>query len=1336
LSRAGWRRVALAAVLGATGIGALAALGVGPLAPALVDHFADGAKVWRLGRLELDGVSGGSLGDLRIARATLRDEDGIWLEAENLRLAWRPFALLDRRVDVVAARAESIEVLRRPQLSAPGPDNGDFAVRLATVEIGALDLAEGVAGAAASFTFSGALAARGADIGTARLDLARRDGGAERMSLSWTNGETARLDAHLDAPEGSALAALIGAPAEATASGERGNYALAAEIAGAEAAHARLSSSRQGWRLDARADLSAAPALADISSVIGTGATLSASGAPLTDAGAPFTARLESARIAVDVAGALTRGFELARPADANATLDGRVIGLDGGRLELSGRLSAGQDRLAFRGQARALALAQAGVAVSGEGDGHARLDRRGFSFMARLVDLEPSSGPDQAQAMLKGASLSIEGGRPRAGPGFEIDRLEIDGPKLSLSGRGAITGPRPEIGGVWRVKDLSIVLDDWRGAAAGRWQMGGAEGAPWTLDLEGRGENVRADGEVAAQLIGASPTIDARLVLADAILVRSARLSSPRLRAGATGAIRDDIAMLSLEASARGPLKIADARLDGAADWIGRASGPLAALTIAGSARLPTAEIGGLTLSNARVDVTLRPRGAPGAIALDAAIPGGQLVANAQLRVDGETLALDDLIFDYAGIGGSGRALFGPRGAEAAARFAGASPAILGGAAISGRLDASPDGQIDAAAEASGGALAEAGVERLTLSGSGPFEQLAFRGDARGPGLSARARGTLSQEGEALLFRVEGGGAIDGAPFRLVSPASICILRGRIDADADLALGDGRATLRLRDDGRLFAASARLDALPLAPLSRFAGEELSGSADGAMQLSAGPSGVAGEADIRFDDLSLAARAREPIDAVLRATLLNGRLEARGTATSASGLSAALSAEGRVLTTASPLRIARDLQAPFTARWNVSGPAEALWSVFGTLDQAVSGRIEGEGALRLVGDRFGGEGALTLSQGGFEDRITGIRLSGIEAELAFDEAGALLRRFDARDAGGGRVVAKGRIGADETGALEIGLNSVRLLNRPDARARADAALTLTWTGAAARLAGKINIAEATLLPPDLPDADIPLIEVTEINRPPELRARLPAPARSASLPVRLDIAVSAPGRVFTRGRGLDAEWSLDARLGGSLSDPRIVGEANLLRGAFNLAGGRFQLDRGIVRFDGAPLDAEVDISATAEARELTATVNIEGPIATPEVRLSSTPALPEDEILPLLLFGRNAQDLSPLEAAQLAASLANFSGQAAFDIAGAARRAIDLDRLDVRQEEGGILVTGGRYLTRDVYLEVSRGALGATNSAVEWRVRPRLFLISTFNGEGDQRVAVRWRREY
>src|SRR5690606_35640717 len=307
-------------------------------------------------------------------------------------------------------------------------------------------------------------------------------------------------------------------------------------------------------------------------------------------------------------------------------------------------------------------------------------------------------------------------------------------------------------------------------------------------------------------------------------------------------------------------------------------------------------------------------------------------------------------------------------------------------------------------------------------------------------------------------------------------------------------------------------------------------------------------------------------------------------------------------------------------------------------------------------------------------------------------------------------------------------------------DRPDAFARASGELTLAWEGARSSFSGDLNIAEASIDIASNPDAGIPTLDVIEINRP-DMEDEVAASDDEAA-PTRrngsttLDVRVRAPGRVFTRGRGVDAEWSLDLRLGGTASHPLVYGTAESIRGTITLSGQPFTVENATITFDGDPLDARIDLAAVRDTADLSATMRLTGTARDPEIAFSSDPALPEDEILPQILFGRGVADLSAFEAARLASSLAALSGRASLDLVDAARAAAGLDRFAVRQDEsGGFLVAGGVYLTRDVYVEVARTGLGQAQTRLEWTMRPRLVLITTFQGNGDQRVSLRWRRE-
>jgi translocation and assembly module TamB len=57
-------------------------------------------------------------------------------------------------------------------------------------------------------------------------------------------------------------------------------------------------------------------------------------------------------------------------------------------------------------------------------------------------------------------------------------------------------------------------------------------------------------------------------------------------------------------------------------------------------------------------------------------------------------------------------------------------------------------------------------------------------------------------------------------------------------------------------------------------------------------------------------------------------------------------------------------------------------------------------------------------------------------------------------------------------------------------------------------------------------------------------------------------------------------------------------------------------------------------------------------------------------------------------------------------------------------------------VSGGKYLTDNVYLELTGGGREGPSAQVEWRVKRNLSILSRIGGIDAGRLAVRWRRDY
>jgi translocation and assembly module TamB len=283
-----------------------------------------------------------------------------------------------------------------------------------------------------------------------------------------------------------------------------------------------------------------------------------------------------------------------------------------------------------------------------------------------------------------------------------------------------------------------------------------------------------------------------------------------------------------------------------------------------------------------------------------------------------------------------------------------------------------------------------------------------------------------------------------------------------------------------------------------------------------------------------------------------------------------------------------------------------------------------------------------------------------------------------------------------------------------------------------------RLAGALTIDRADVSARTPTPSGVVAMDVVEINRPVDLGGGLAAPVKRGGTGIALDVSLKAPRRIFLRGKGLDVELSLDAHVGGTTSNPNLSGAARVVRGEYDFAGKRFAFDeRGVVYLATSPSNIRLDLSATRDDPSLTAVVRIRGTAAKPEITLTSTPTLPNDEVLSQVLFGRSASQLSPLEAAQLAAALSSLARGGGFDVIGNLKTLAGLDRLSLGGGgASGVTVSGGKYLTEDVYLELTGGGRDGAAAQVEWRVGRSLSIISKVAGQGDGKLAVRWRKDY
>ncbi|MEM7642155.1 MAG: translocation/assembly module TamB domain-containing protein [Pseudomonadota bacterium] len=399
--------------------------------------------------------------------------------------------------------------------------------------------------------------------------------------------------------------------------------------------------------------------------------------------------------------------------------------------------------------------------------------------------------------------------------------------------------------------------------------------------------------------------------------------------------------------------------------------------------------------------------------------------------------------------------------------------------------------------------------------------------------------------------------------------------------------------------------------------------------------------------------------------------------------------------------------------------------------------------VNGPPALNSVSGTVSTSGAaisLPTLRNGFEDIDATVVLNAGRAQI---DLGAALQS-------GGRVTVTGPVtlSAPFDGSLAIGVD-VRLEDPAlyTTRVVGDVAISGPLAGGAL-ISGGLTI--------DGAEISVPSSGITAIGAIPELEhVGVPRPVRrtleragqldsdgngaegGGGGPVYgLDLFVDAPGRIFIRGRGLDAELGGRLDLAGTTANPIAAGGFSLVRGRLDLLSQRFDLDEGAITFQG-DFVPNIRLVANTSTDALDASIIIEGPADEIEVRFESTPEVPEEEILAQIFFGRNLSELSAFQALQLANSVAVLAGRGSGGVLNNIRSSAGLDDLDVTTNDDGVVgVRAGRALTENIYTDVLIDQDGGAELSLNLDIREGLTLRGSTNEQSETSLGIFFERDY
>ena len=226
--------------------------------------------------------------------------------------------------------------------------------------------------------------------------------------------------------------------------------------------------------------------------------------------------------------------------------------------------------------------------------------------------------------------------------------------------------------------------------------------------------------------------------------------------------------------------------------------------------------------------------------------------------------------------------------------------------------------------------------------------------------------------------------------------------------------------------------------------------------------------------------------------------------------------------------------------------------------------------------------------------------------------------------------------------------------------------------------------------------------------------------------KTSRFPVRLDIKLVAPNRIFVRGRGVDAEFGGSMELSGTTTAPEPLGEFRLIRGRMDLLTKRVNIAQGRLVFLGTA-DPEISLKADVSGQDGdTLYIDITGRVSKPLLNLTSDSGRPSEEVLAQVLFGKAMEGLSPTQAILLVNALRTF-GSPKPSVMERIRATSGLDDLDIDQSQNGeVAVSAGKYLNDNAYIEFKIDATGTSQTRLNLDLTKRVkgFISQSITGDG------------
>ena len=378
-------------------------------------------------------------------------------------------------------------------------------------------------------------------------------------------------------------------------------------------------------------------------------------------------------------------------------------------------------------------------------------------------------------------------------------------------------------------------------------------------------------------------------------------------------------------------------------------------------------------------------------------------------------------------------------------------------------------------------------------------------------------------------------------------------------------------------------------------------------------------------------------------------------------------------------------------------------------------------------------------GFINVDRTEYKYKTYGIKLKDISAKLVAQNSNITISDFVAKDVSSNAVTGAGKLSMlhDVPFTVNLTTDKFNFISTPYLQGEIGGKLTISGNNQKALAKGSFGLGPMEFKIPEHFSDNIPTLNITETLNQNIIIYTTP----EKPYILELDIDLLAKQQVYVRGWGVNTLLVGDLKIKNEINDPYIFGRLRSSRGTYQEFGKVLTVKEGVLIFDG-PISPSPYLNivgvTTVDGEEIR--LILSGSIFKPDVKIESGGSSSPEEALSKLLFGKNPDSITTMQALALADGMRRISGHGGgFDPMGLGRKILGVDDISIKNNEDTdkTSVGVGKYLTDKIYLEVDQGDdISGAKTRIEVQITSKITLEGITSEKGNSSMGINWRFDY